>query len=149
MLDFDQADTGIDVNTYRKRVLAVYSGVGFAIAGLVFLCTMDSMDDGVSTWTALAFIGIIGVFSWVGCATANAIYSVDDGWYPWVHRWALVKSLPLAVSRSAGLHRTRLWRLGALAGDIAGEVYRAVNDGPKMTAKDWRVVGDRQCVLVA
>jgi hypothetical protein len=99
MLDFDQADTRIDVNTYRKRVLAVYSVAGFAIAGLVFLCTMDSMDDGVSTWTALAlaFIGIIGVFSWVGCATANAIYSVDDGWYPWVHRWALVKSIPLGI----------------------------------------------------
>ncbi len=67
---------------------------GVATSMIVLVSVQDSLFDEVSSTVATVFTLILVVFTWVGGAIANAIYSVDDAFDPWTHAAAIVKSIP-------------------------------------------------------
>ncbi|MGD0317336.1 MAG: hypothetical protein ABSB37_15665 [Xanthobacteraceae bacterium] len=103
-MDKAEGDTDkAQVDSYRKHVFAGYTVAGFFIAMIVLVSVQDSLFDEVSSTVATVFTLILGVFTWVGGAIANAIYSVDDAFDPWTHAAAIVKSIPSGLAGIAVL----------------------------------------------
>src|SRR5581483_4689138 len=93
--NMSQTDGTAKLDSYRNIIFVSYAIAGFIISMMVLYFSLNDMLSEVSTRLAIAFALITTVFTWVGGAIANSVYSLDDSGDPWTHRWAIIKTLPL------------------------------------------------------
>ena len=70
------------INSYRNTIFVTYVITGFIVAMIVLFSSVDDILSEVPTKLAIAFVLITTVFTWVGGAIANSVYSYDDSGDP-------------------------------------------------------------------
>ncbi len=86
------ADT-TSIDACRNRVFVGYAVAGFVVAAIYLYSQVDTVVSEVSDNQAMAFIGILAGFLWLGGSVANAIRKDDQGCFPWSNGRATLRCL--------------------------------------------------------